>query len=327
MSRNARNSSAESSEPPPPRALAQRRQWRRRATRTSPKRGRGLRPDPRRARQPVRRIAPQRDEVGHELRPDPVGAFTSAGSTSKPVIPDFRNRTETASETHWYMSRSPVTISVRPPASDSTAASDPSRSSASTSGDDETPPKRREQRRRVRELPGERLGDLGPVGVVRREQLDPVRSRLGAEAHHDRPRAEVRGDPQQKVDRAEQRVDRLPVEPEDRVGQRVERAVEHVRRVDGDQRTGHPTPEPIGRLRTTTEGPARPRYTTRYTPGPGTARNTGHRPSWTPRSCASACGRRTSTSRGRPCGPHAAGVRDVGHVANARSSCERTSSR
>ena len=55
------------------------------------------------------------------------------------MTPDFRNNTDTEADTHWYMSRSPVTISARPPASASTAASDPSRSSASTSGEDSTP--------------------------------------------------------------------------------------------------------------------------------------------------------------------------------------------
>lgn len=41
--------------------------------------GRRFRPDPRRARQPVRRIATQRDEVGHQARRDPVAGDDLVG--------------------------------------------------------------------------------------------------------------------------------------------------------------------------------------------------------------------------------------------------------
>ena len=77
------------------------------------------------------------------------------------------------------------------------------------------------------------------VGVVGREQLEPVGGGVGPEAEHDGPRL-VRLDlAQDQVGGAEQRVDRLAVRPLDRLRQGVERPEEHRGGIDGEQRAWH----------------------------------------------------------------------------------------
>jgi hypothetical protein len=75
--------------------------------------------------------------------------------------------------------------------------------------------------------------------VVGRERLDAVLARLGAEAEHDGARVVLLHAPQDLVDGAEQRVDRVAVVVGDRVGQREERAVEQRRGVADQQGLGH----------------------------------------------------------------------------------------
>ena len=104
-------------------------------------------------------------------------------------------------------------ISARPPASASTARQRPEQVvGLELRRRLRAPAERGEQLRRLLELPRERVGHRRAVGVVAGIQLDPVGRRLGAEAHHDRARVAVGGDPQQQVDRAEQRVDGVSVE-------------------------------------------------------------------------------------------------------------------
>ena len=178
------------------------------------------------------------------------------------------------------MSRSPVTISVRPPASDSTAASDPSRSSASTSGDDETSHPNAENNEGACEncqasasgtsgrsawYAGNSSTRYGAASAPK--HITIARGPKSAAARNKRltaPSSALTG---------------FPSQPEDRVGQRVERAIEHVRGVDGDQRSGHPTPEPSDPAPVSARRPrARPDpgTSTRYTPA--TARRTEYRP-------------------------------------------------
>ena len=124
---------------------------------------------------------------------------------------------------HWYMSRSPVMISARPPAADSASASDPSRSSASSSSEPiETQPNASNSAADAVELPLQRVGHRRPRRVIVGIQLLAVDRRLGAPADDDRARPCVGRDPQDQVDGAEQRVDRMAVAVGDRVRQREE---------------------------------------------------------------------------------------------------------
>ena len=86
------------------------------------------------------------------------------------------------------------------------------------------------------EIVGHRRLALGVIGGV---ELGPVGGGVGAEAERDGARPVDFDLAQDQVGGAEQRVDRLPVRPHDRVRQRVESAEQHRGRVDGKQRAGH----------------------------------------------------------------------------------------
>jgi hypothetical protein len=134
-----------------------------------------------------------------------------------------------------------------------------------------------EEVRGLLELPGQRLGDGWPVGVVGREQLDPVGGGLRSKAHHDRPRTPVCRHSQQGVGGAEQAAHRTILDAGDRLGKGEERAVEEERSVDDEQRAGHGASltrrqvRPAGgRQRSVIAGPPTPPYVMRKRPGPGT---------------------------------------------------------
>ena len=86
--------------------------------------GGGLLADPLRARQPVGRVAAQRDEVRHDRR---AGSRSARSTSAAPISsgPSWRarwSRIVIPSPAHWNMSRSPVRICARPPASTSRRA-------------------------------------------------------------------------------------------------------------------------------------------------------------------------------------------------------------
>ena len=83
------------------------------------------------------------------------------------------------------------------------------------------------------------VGDGRTVGVVVRVRLDAVLGGLGPEAEHHGARRVLLDAPQGLVGRAEQRVDRHPVVVGDRVGQRVEGAVQEVGSVGDEQGLRH----------------------------------------------------------------------------------------
>src|ERR1700756_3429950 len=93
------------------------------------------------------------------------------------------------------------------------------------------------------------------MGWVWEIQPGPVGGGRGAEADDDRPWPAVGGDPQDQVDRAQQRVDRMPVGVLDGVREREERAVQDKRSVDREQGLGHASPE-CSDYRTVTAGPS-----------------------------------------------------------------------
>ena len=216
--------------------------------------------DPLRAGEPVRRVAAQRDEVGHRARRDPVALLAPrAGPTSSG--PSWRARwssTVTCWLAHWNMSRSPVRISVWPPAAASAAASACSRSSASSVGvRHDLPAERLVQRGRALPLLGEAVRHRR---AVRRDSAG--RPRCGsppspARSSRRRRAARTVHAPQRLVDRAEQRVDRPPVAVRDGVRQREEPAVEQragaaAATAGGtgaghDARAGDRLPRPCGR--------------------------------------------------------------------------------
>ncbi len=167
------------------------------------------------------------------------------------------------------MSRSPVMISARPPASTSASANAPEQvvGLQVIRGRGE-PAEGGEQLRGVLELPVQRVGHRRAVGVVGGIQLGPVGGGLGAEADDDRPRAAVGGDPQDQVDGAQQRVDGVAVGVGDRVRQREERAIQDERAVDREQRSGH-APEAI---RPRLQGDACPAAQGTVTAGPSSRR-------------------------------------------------------
>jgi len=101
------------------------------------------------------------------------------------------------------------------------------------------PPERLVELGRLAPLPLEGVGHRRAVGVVGGERLHAVLARLGAEAEDDGPRVVLLHAPQDLVDRAEQRVDRVAVVVGDRVGQSEEGAVEQRRGVADQQRLGH----------------------------------------------------------------------------------------
>jgi hypothetical protein len=82
------------------------------------------------------------------------------------------------------------------------------------------------QARRPRPLPLQRSRHVGPLGVVGGIRLLAVFGGLGAEAEHHGARRVLLHAPQHLVDGAEQRVDGIALRVGDRVGQRIERAVE-----------------------------------------------------------------------------------------------------
>ena len=86
---------------------------------------------------------------------------------------------------------------------------------------------------RVGELGRQRVGHLGPLGVVAVEQLDAVVGGVRPEAEHHRARGVLLDLAQDQVGGAEQRVDGLAVLALDRIRQRVEGAEQHRGRVDG----------------------------------------------------------------------------------------------
>ena len=178
----------------------------------------------------------------------------------------------TVSFAHWNMSRSPVRISVVPPAAVSTAANECSRSSASRSGvRRHAPAERLVEARGALPLPLERVGHRRPVGVVGGIGLHAVLARLGAEAPDNRARVVLLHAPQDLVDRAEQRVDGMAVVVGDRVRQREEGAIEHGGAVDDKQGFGTRPQDMVRRMKTITglEGLRQPRAR-RWAPRTGT---------------------------------------------------------
>ncbi len=89
------------------------------------------------------------------------------------------------------------------------------------------PPERLEVVAGVGPLGLQPVGHLRAGGVVGRVELGPVGGGVGTEAEHDGARLAGLGLLEDQVRRAEQRVDRVAVGALDRVGERVERAVEH----------------------------------------------------------------------------------------------------
>ncbi len=150
-------------------------------------------------------------------------------------------RTATCSPTHWNMSRSPVKSSAVPPASRSRVGERAEEVVGLEVPRVEDPPaERAEEVPGLRPLVRERVGHGRAVGVVAREVVRAVGRGLRAEAEDDRARGVRLDGLQDEVRAAEQRVDGLPLRVLDRVREREERAVEQRRRVDGEQRGGHP---------------------------------------------------------------------------------------
>ncbi len=75
--------------------------------------------------------------------------------------------------------------------------------------------------------------------MVRRVERDAILRCLRAEADHRSPRLAIGGDPQQQVGGTEQRSHGMAVDPQDRLREGEERAVEHERAIDHEQRGGH----------------------------------------------------------------------------------------
>jgi hypothetical protein len=198
--------------------------------------GRGLLPDPLRARQPVRRVAAQRDEVRHDRRRDPVALFDLGGAHL--VGPLLARALE--------QDRDPVAGALEHVA---VAGEDLRRAAG---GDlrlrvgvhqvvrlervvhRHGPAERLVQRVRLGPLVLEVVGHRRTVGVVRGIELGAIGGRLLSEAADDRARLVALDAPEQLVDGPEQRVDGTSVGALDRVRQREEPAVEEMGRV-GEQ--------------------------------------------------------------------------------------------
>ena len=130
--------------------------------------------------------------------------------------------------------------SALPPASVSSAASEPSRSSASSVSLSATvQPKRSKKRRASANCGARSSGTSGRVGVVAVVELHAVVGGVRAEAEHDGARLVLLDLAQHQVRGAEQGVDGLAVRALDGVGQRVEGAEQHRGGVDDEQGTGH----------------------------------------------------------------------------------------
>ena len=150
-------------------------------------------------REAVRRVAAQRDEVGHLRRIDAVAlAHLGRLDELRPVLAAAGNSTRTCSSTHWNMSRSPVKSSVAAAGGGLGAARAPRAGRRPRAR--RRPPTSSRTRRRTRGASAhwwrELVGHRRAVGVVGGEAPLAVRRRLGAEAQDDGARGVALDGPQ-----------------------------------------------------------------------------------------------------------------------------------
>ena len=203
--------------------------------------GGGLLADPLGAGQPVRRVAAQRDEVGHGRRRDAVALLDLLRAhLVRPLLPRALEQ-----------DRDPVARALEHVAVAGEDLRQPARGHLRLGvGVHEVvglevvvahdrPAERLVERRRALPLVGQRVGHRRAMGVVGRIEVGPVGGRLLSEAAHDGARLVALDAPQELVDRAEQRIDGPAVGAGDGVREREEPAIEQMGRVGEQQGLRH----------------------------------------------------------------------------------------
>ena len=199
--------------------------------------GGGLRAYARRAGQPIRGVAAQRDEVRDLLGIDSVALAHLRGShlpgdralgqlDDRDLLVDGREQVAIAGQQQGSPALLGLAARVRV---HRVVGLELARVT-------DHPGEAGEQRRSPGPLGGQLRRHRIAVCVIGREQLDAVARLLGAEARHDRARRALGQHREQRVDRSEQRVDRPALAVCDRGGQRKERAVQQPRYVGNQQR-------------------------------------------------------------------------------------------
>ena len=205
-----------------------------RAVATQDVRG-ALLPDPLCARQAVRRIAAEGDEVGHALRGDPVAALhLGRVDALGPLLAAAAEQ----QDGHLLRGRlEHVPVAREHQGGPAGLLLDPRQGAHHVVRlqhvrDAHPPPEGPEEVGRQRELVRQVVRNRRPVGVVGGVALHPVCGRVGPEAAHRRAGILLLRDGQDRVHRPQQSVHRPAVGALDRVGEGEEGPVEQVRRVD-----------------------------------------------------------------------------------------------